>query len=447
MRTIKLLSSTMSIRKMGIPNFILRIPGVLLLVILTSFISCKKSQPATTPVQPSVTPPAVSMITPDTGWFQRTIEIYGSGFNPITSMDTVYFNGTPTVATSATPYKLEVSVPLSAATGHGIVPESVTVHANGLVSKSISFTYEIAEIVTTLAGSYGDGSLGSADGTGTSARFNEPRGIAIDAARNVYVAENGSNLIRKITPAGAVTTLAGSGVKGSADSTGTSASFNDPYALAVDASGTIYVADEGNNLIRKVSPAGVVTTLAGSGNAAFANGVGKSASFSMPLGIAVDASGNVYVSDAGNAQIRKITPAGVVTTFFSRVNAPIGIAVDASGNVYVGNAYGIIEKITPSGVRSVISTSFDHPYGLAVDAAGNIYVCDGNTNLIRRITPGGSVYLVAGGGSTPIQSQINNPTMGAYATFGGPGGVAIDANGIIYVADTFDFMIRKIFVQ
>jgi len=171
-----------------------------------------------------------------------------------------------------------------------------------------------AGVVTTLAGSAG--LSGSADGTGSAARFNYPTGIALDSAGNVYVADTTNNLLRKITPAGTVTTLAGLvGVAGASDGTGSNALFNTPGGLGVDATGNIYLADTGNSEIRKITPAGVVTTLAGlPGVAGLKDGTGSDAWFNQPKALTVDGSGNVFVADTGNASIRMITPAGVVTT-------------------------------------------------------------------------------------------------------------------------------------
>ena len=215
---------------------------------------------------------------------------------------------------------------------------------------------ESAEVmVSTLAGS----DYGFADGTGAAAQFSNPSGVAVDASGMVYVADQANNRIRKITPAGVVSTLAGSSY-GFANGTGTAAQFADPLSVAVDAAGMVYVADSGNNRIRKITPAGVVSTLAGSGYG-FANGTGTAAQFANPFGVAVDATGTVYVADMYNHRIRKITPAGVVSTL-------AGSGVDGFAN------------------GTGTAAQFAFPRGVAVDAAGTVYVADGNNNRIRKIT-------------------------------------------------------------
>src|SRR6266702_4395720 len=208
---------------------------------------------------------------------------------------------------------------------------------------------------------------GSIDGTGSAARFYYPSGVAVDGSGNVYVADMWNSTIRKVTPAGAVTTLAGSaGVSGSADGIGSASRFYYPSDVAVDGSGNVYVADSSSSTIRKVTPAGVVTTLAGSaGVSGSADGTGSAARFSYPESVAVDGSGNVYVADTYNYTIRKVTPAGVVTTLAgsagvrgsadgtgsaARFYDPQGVAVDRSGNIYVADSgNSTIRKITPAG--------------------------------------------------------------------------------------------------
>jgi sugar lactone lactonase YvrE len=210
------------------------------------------------------------------------------------------------------------------------------------------------------------GVFGSADGVGTAARFSAPQGLAIDGAGNIYVADTGNNMIRKITPAGVVTTFAGqAGTFGFADGAGSAARFNVPRGIASDTLGIVYVADNSNQVIRRITPDGNVTTIAGvPGVAGSDDGAAVAARFRDPPGIAVDAAGNLYVADQGNHTIRKIS-AGVVTTIagsagvagyadgngsVARFNSPEGIAVDAAGNVYVADrGNNAIRRITPAG--------------------------------------------------------------------------------------------------
>jgi sugar lactone lactonase YvrE len=214
-----------------------------------------------------------------------------------------------------------------------------------------------AGVVTTFAGS---GVQGSADGTGTAATFNYPSGIAIDGSGNLFVADELGNIIRKITPGAVVSTFAGSGIQGSANGTGTAATFHFPVGLAIDAAGNLYVGEEGNDNIRKITPAGVVTTLAGAGTEGHADGTGAAASFRNPWGLGVDGVGNVYVGDTYNSLIRRITPAGVVTTF--------------AGNAVPGAIEG-----------KGILASFSGPIGIVFNSSGDMYVADMYNHKIRKI--------------------------------------------------------------
>jgi hypothetical protein len=323
---------------------------------------------------------------------------------------------------------------------------------------------------TTLAGAATVS--GSMDGTGSTARFNQPAGVALDGAGNLYVADFINSTIRKVTPSGVVTTLAGAaGITGSADGTGATARFYKPFGVAADSAGNVYVADSFNDTIRTIAPGGVVTTLAGTaGISGSADGTGSSARFNDPTAVAVDGAGNLYVADAHNDTIRKITSGGVVTTVAgtagasgsedgtggtAQFNDPFSVAVDSVGNVYVADFNNdTIRKIAPGEVVTTLagtagisgsangtgsSARFNGPSGVAVDGAGNVYVADYNNDTIRKITPGGVVTTLAG---TAGVSGSSNGTPFA-ARFDYPVELAVDGAFNVYVADYFNDTIRK----
>ena len=327
-------------------------------------------------------------------------------------------------------------------------------------------------MVTTFAGTVG--LMGSADGTGGAvARFSSPSGVSVDGTGNIFVADTANNTIRKITTTGVVTTLAGTaGLSGGADGTGAAARFIRPSGVAVDGAGNVLVADQYNYTIRKITPAGVVSTLAGTaGLSGSADGTGAAASFSGPIGVAADAAGNVFVADTLNNTIRKITPTGVVTTLVgtagsygsadgtgtaARFDEPSGVAVDGAGNVFVADAANnTIRKITPAGVTTTlagiagshgsaggtgIAASFYAPSGVAVDGAGNVLVADAGNQTIREVTATGVVTMLAG--ATGLAGSADGT--GAAASFNKPQGVAVDGTGNVFVADTDNNTIRKI---
>ena len=288
-------------------------------------------------------------------------------------------------------------------------PSGVAMDSSGILYVTDSSNHLIRKVtpegeVNTLAGNtYG----GYEDATGEEALFNYPFGVAVDLFGNVYVADMWNNRIRKITPKGVVSTFAGDGTKGHKNGFGTKAKFNSLGGIAVDSSGDLYVADHKNHRMRKITPEGEVSTFAGDGTKGHKDGTNEEAQFNYPYGVALDSSGSVYVADRGNHCIRKITPGGEVSTFAggtegykdgaltaAQFNRPMGVAVDGSGNVYVADTYNQrIRKITPEGEVTTLAENmirqFRYPAGVAVDGSGNVFVADTGNNRIRRITPGG----------------------------------------------------------
>lgn len=314
-------------------------------------------------------------------------------------------------------------------------------------------------VVSTLAGSAG--ATGNTDGIGAEARFDRPTSISLDSADNVYVADSVNRTVRKITPNAVVTTLAGTtNTTGSTDALGAAALFNHPSGITTDSAGNIYVADNYNHTIRKITPTGVVNTLAGTaGVSGHIDAAGAAASFIYPSAVATDHAGNVYVADTMGNAVRKITPAGVTSTLANATAGffhPSGIATDSTGNVYVTDAYQhTIRKIAPSGVITTLAGAagvsgsidatgaaarFSSPTGVVTDNADNVYVVDYGNSTIRKITQTGAVTTLAGTAGT----YGNIDTTGAAARFYHPTGVTIDSVGNIYVADSGNHSIRKI---
>lgn len=310
------------------------------------------------------------------------------------------------------------------------------------------------------------------DGQGRAARFIFPDGVAIDAVGNLYVAETAANLIRKVTRDGAVTTFAGSGVAGGADGTGRAAQFNRPSALALDSAGNIFVADAFNGTIRRITPAGVVTTFAGlAGSRSIVDGTGSGARFFAPSGLAFDRAGNLFVIDATlPGQVRRISQAGVVVSL-AALPAPVngqpspplawsGITIDTAGNFFFTTTSNTVEKWSGSGTLTRVAgqpnaqgstdgraanARFNGASGIVVDAAGNIYVAEAGNATIRRISPSGMVSTVAGVAPSATQSNSAGTSdgIGGLARLNGPRSLAMDRAGNIFIADTGNNAIRK----
>ncbi len=324
-------------------------------------------------------------------------------------------------------------------------------------------------VVSTLAGT--GATTPFTDGTGGTATFNGPYGVAVDSSGYLYVADTSNHRIRQITSAGVVSTFAGIGTAGAVNGTVGTAQFNTPVGVALDNSGNLYVAERGNHLIRKINSAGEVSTFAGVGGmSGYMDGTGTTAKFNNPYGIAVDKSGFVYVADSSNNMIRKISPAGVVSSLAgvglmtgyldgagttATFNFPTAIAVDTSDNLYVADYNShLIRMINPMGEVSTLAgvaatfgyldgtgktANFFFPSGVAVDSTGHVYVVEASNHKVRKITSAGVVSTLAGaGGAGYIEGTAGT------AKFSTPYGVALDSSGTFYVTDYNNQRIRKI---
>ena len=427
--------------------------------------ACKKNSdapagaPPSAPAQPAV---VISSISPLTGPYSTVVTITGSGFSANAVDNIVKFNDSTAVVQSASATQLVVAVPKRAGTG------AVSVQNASKSATGPAFTFVSTITVSTLAGS---GLGGYLDGTGAGALFTEPVGIASDRQNNLYITDDLIYYLRKCTTTGTVSTIAGMGVLGFADGNGASAKLGYAYGAAVDGTGNVFITDVYNARIRKITAAGIVSTVAGSGTAGFADGSSGAAKFNEPYGIAADAQGNLYVADEGNNRIRKITPAGVVSTLagngsFGSIDgngasatfsSPTGVTVDAQGNLYVADRLGNhIRKVTPNGDVSTVAGSgasgsadgngtaaqFRLPAGITLASNGNLYVTDESNHSIRMITPAGVVSTIAGTGKKGFADGN-----GVAAQFSDPLGITSDAQGNLYVADFGYHRIRKITIE
>ncbi len=363
----------------------------------------------------------------------------------------------------------------AAATARFNGPGGVCADAAGNIYVADYFNNRVRKIdgsgnVTTYAGT---GTAGFANGVAATAQFDNLNGVCADAAGNIYVADISNQRIRKIDGSGNVSTYAGSGTGGFANGAAATAQFSNPFGVCADAAGNIYVADLNNSRIRKIDGSGNVSTYAGSGAFGFVNGAAATAQFDSPVGVCADAAGNIYVADAGNNRIRKIDGSGNVTTYAGSGTAgfangaaataqfdyPSGVCADATGNIYVADQFNrCIRKIDGSGNVTTyagsggagsadgcaLTAQFGAPAGICADAAGNIYVADNGNSLIRKISPPPPPpTLFTAATATPPFSILGQPYTYTFTANGGapltfslqsgalPPGLSLSGTGVL----------------
>ncbi|MBS1521865.1 MAG: hypothetical protein JST50_12760 [Bacteroidetes bacterium] len=438
---------------------------------------CKKSTSATNTPPSLTTNDVILDVTSTTAQSGGTITSIGS--SAVTENGVCYSasNATPTIN------DIKVTAPVIstsysfAANLTGLTP-STTYHIRAYATNAYGTSYgsvvtfstssNVSSVLGTVTTFSGSATSGYNDGLGGAALFSNPGGIASDASGNIYVCDVFNNRIRKIAPDGTVTTIAGNGTAGNSDGPALSAQFYAPQGVAVDAQGNVFVADYGNNLIREIVAAtDSVKTIAGNGIPGYVDGAAiKTSEFYGPSGIAVDASGNLFIADKNNNMIRKITAAGAVSTVagtktpgyvngtvntttgaYASFRYPSSLILDSQGNIYVADlGNSAIRKITPAAVVTTIAggpgqtSLLGSPIALATDASGNFFIADESGRIIELTS---SLILYDLAGTTNVAGFANGS--GTAAQFNNPQGICVTSSGI-YVGDSNNNMIRKVVV-
>lgn len=390
-------------------------------------------------------PVVITDINPSSGPQGITIKVNGRNFSSTPNENTIRINGSLAAVTGSSYTSVDVTVPVGAGTG----PVSATV--NGVTVVGPVFTYELSAFVSTFS------------------QFGTSFGIAIDANGNQYISDIVNHVIRRLTPAGVLTTFAGDGSEGYANSTNPlEARFFRPAGLAIY-NDNLFVADNGNHCVRRISlTTGEVTTYAGFPQAWYADGPGDQAQFNGPIGLAVDGQGTLYVGDTNNSRIRRITTDAYVSTVAGNgqtgfadgvgtaamFNGIMGLAVDKDGILYVADGLnhrirridgqGVVTTLAGNATAGLVnatgtSARFNRPYGIAFDASNNLYVAEFNNHAVRRITPQRAVTTIAGNGTA---GMVDGGA--AVARFNQPTSIAVAPDGTIYVVDFGNNRIRRI---
>ena len=334
-------------------------------------------------------------------------------------------------------------------------------------------------LITTVAGENGYGYSGDG-GAAANAQLYYPYGAAFDANGNLYIADMDNGRIREVTTSGIITTVAGNGNETFAGDGGaaTSAGLHYPAGVALDAAGNLYIADQSNNRIRQVATNGIITTVAGNGGSSYSGdrGPATNATLSGPTSVAVDTLGNLYIADKSNDRVRQVAANGIITTVAGNGGAgyagdggaatsaelyyPNGVAVDGAGNLYIADTYNFrIRKVNPNGIITTVAgnggfgyagdggaatnASLNWPNGVALDAFGNLYIADSGDSRIRMVNTNGIINTVvgknasgyAGDGGAATNAELDYPT-----------GVVLDAAGNLYIADRNNDRIRKVWL-
>ena len=332
-------------------------------------------------------------------------------------------------------------------------------------------------IINTIAGTGVDGYNGDG-GLAAQAQLSYPYGLTMDNSGNLYIADTYNSSIRKITPEGIISTIAGTGDYGYSGDGGlaTQAQLDEPYGLTIDSAGNLYIADTYNNCIRKVTPEGIISTIAGTGDYGYSGdgGLAVQAQLDSPYDLTMDNAGNLYIADTYNYRIRKVTPEGIISTIAgtgdygysgdgglatqAQLDDPHGITIDAAGNLYIADTYNNrIRKVSSEGIITTIAgtgnygysgygslatqAQLDEPYGLTMDSTGNLYIADTYNYRIRKVTPEGIITTIAGTGDFGYSGDGGQATQAQlYESYG----LTTDSTGNLYIADTYNNRIRKL---